>query len=807
MAGTISPSLFVDRDSGTFDINVDYTIPGYIDPETGESFFETSWAASYYDPVVGNSFTVTGNGGEFGFAQVNIGFPPGELVGDAEFTFSAINNFTNQGTSLTYHILNAGLAHDDKSLIGGAGPDIILGGAGKDLLRGEGGNDYLDGGGGDDRIEGGAGADYLAGGGGIDRMTGGADDDIYEVDAAGDKIFELEGGGVDEVRATVSYVLSANVERLHLFGSGLLNGTGNDGANLITGNNDANDLRGNGGDDQLYGYLGDDRLFGGEGSDLLDGGTGGDRMEGGTGDDHYVIDDLADRIVERVNEGQDEARVLIATYTLGTGVEDLTNIGEAALFRGFGNAQANILNGGAWIDELSGLDGADTLRGFGGDDILAGGLGADVLDGGTGIDTTSYARATSAVRVNLERPQVNSGEAAGDTYLSIENVVGSAFADTLNGDGGANRLEGGAGDDTLFGADGDDWLVGGAGADQLNGGAGQNGVSYAGSRLEVTVNLGTLTATGGDATGDTLRNFVNAEGGSGRDTLFGDNRGNLLIGGAGRDMLDGGGGNDTLRGGAGPDQLSGGTGTDVIDYAGSATGVTVNLATGTASGGDAQGDTFSGIEGVTGSGEADTLTGDGSANALSGGGGADTIFGGEGNDTVIGGAGADMMDGGGGIDTLSYAGSTDNVQVFLEGGWAYGGDGSGDRFTGFENLRGGEVSDGLYGDAGNNRIEGGGGGDYIRGGGGTDRLIGGEGDDAFYFGPESQIDRVLDFSAGGTEDRINFDPELGFATFQQVMTVAAQSGSDTIFTFGPNHYLVLENVTLGNLTASDFLFQ
>jgi Ca2+-binding RTX toxin-like protein len=789
MASSIGHAIFVDRASGAFDINVDYTISGYFDPETGEAFSETSYGFSYYDPALGTAFSGGGYGGESNSVVVNIGYPSGEAVANADFTFSAINNFTNEGTSLGLHIVNAGLGYQDKVLIGTAGTDIVLGGSGNDLLRGE------------------AGADYLDGGAGIDRMIGGSGDDLYQVDASGDKAIELEDGGEDIVVSAVSYVLGANVEQLILNGFGALNGIGNDGANLIYGNQDVNDLRGAGGDDQLYGYDGDDRLYGGGGDDLLDGGSGGDRMEGGIGDDHFVIDNAADRIVERPGEGRDEARVLIATYTLGAGVEDLTNIGEAASFKGLGNSLANLLTGNAWADELWGLEGADTLNGGGGDDLLLGGLGADVLNGGSGIDTASYSRATTAVRVNLERPQVNGGEASGDTYVSVENVIGSAFADTLNGDALANRIDGGAGDDILFGGDGDDWLVGGAGADQLNGGAGLNGVSYAGSKLEVTVNLGTLTATGGDATGDTLRNFINAEGGSGRDTLIGDNRGNLLIGGGGRDMLDGGTGNDTLRGGAGPDQLFGGAGTDIIDYAGSSAAVTVSLATNTATGGDAQGDTFSGIEGVTGSALADRLSGDSGADAITGGAGDDTILAGDGNDTVIGGAGADITEGGIGLDTLSYAGSTDNVQVFLEGGWAFGGDGSGDRFSGFENLRGGEVSDGLYGDSGNNRIEGGAGGDYIRGGGGTDKLIGGTGDDAFYFGPESQIDRVLDFTAGGAEDRINFDPELGYSSFQHVMSVARQSGSDTVFTFGPDHYLVLENVTLGSLTVDDFLFQ
>src|SRR3546814_17659561 len=65
----------------------------------------------------------------------------------------------------------------------------------------------------------------------------------------------------------------------------------------------------------------------------------------------------------------------------------------------------------------------------------------------------------------------------------------------------------------------------------------------------------------------------------------------------------------------------GGSGTDTASYAGSANGVTVDLTTGTGLGGDAQGDTLSGIENLTGSNYDDTLTGDGGTNSLTGGNG------------------------------------------------------------------------------------------------------------------------------------------------------------------------------------------
>ncbi|WP_027512847.1 M10 family metallopeptidase C-terminal domain-containing protein, partial [Rhizobium sullae] len=114
-----------------------------------------------------------------------------------------------------------------------------------------------------------------------------------------------------------------------------------------------------------------------------------------------------------------------------------------------GNEMANTLRGNA---------GNDSLDGSAGNDWLIGGAGADQLVGGSGVDTAGYATATAGVKVSLLNSSVNTGDAAGDSYSSIENLAGSTFADTLYGDADANRIDGSAGND---------WLIGGAGADQL----------------------------------------------------------------------------------------------------------------------------------------------------------------------------------------------------------------------------------------------------------------------------------------------------------------------------------------------------
>ena len=97
-------------------------------------------------------------------------------------------------------------------------------------------------------------------------------------------------------------------------------------------------------------------------------------------------------------------------------------------------------------------------------------------------------------------------------------------------------------------------------------------------------------------------------------------------------------------GGAGADVLIGGVGSDTADYSASSGAVNVDLSDAvTESGGDAAGDSLSGIENVIGSSQADVITGDDSANNLTGGDGADTITGGYGSDYIDGGAGNDSI--------------------------------------------------------------------------------------------------------------------------------------------------------------------
>ena len=115
---------------------------------------------------------------------------------------------------------------------------------------------------------------------------------------------------------------------------------------------------------------------------------------------------------------------------------------------------------GTIVDELlTGGLGDDTLVGGGGNDTLMGGFGSDLLNGNGGSDTASYANAVAGVTVSLFVSSANTGDAAGDRYISIENIIGSEFDDTLIGDGADNIMTGGRGNDRLSGGGGADTFV------------------------------------------------------------------------------------------------------------------------------------------------------------------------------------------------------------------------------------------------------------------------------------------------------------------------------------------------------------
>ncbi len=114
---------------------------------------------------------------------------------------------------------------------------------------------------------------------------------------------------------------------------------------------------------------------------------------------------------------------------------------------------------------------------------MSGGAGADRLIGGNGFDYADYWHATERVVVNLTNAAVNRGEAAGDTYLSIEGVWATDFNDDVTGTDEGNALLTFSGDDWVYGLGGDDTIMAGEGNDRLEGGKG-NDLMFGGGGAE-----------------------------------------------------------------------------------------------------------------------------------------------------------------------------------------------------------------------------------------------------------------------------------------------------------------------------------
>lgn len=321
----------------------------------------------------------------------------------------------------------------------------------------------------------------------------------------------------------------------------------------------ADTIRGSVGGDRLYGYAGDDLIYGNGGNDVIRGGLGADIMVGGSGNTTYYVDNAFDGVVEFIGGGTDIVHSEI-NYTLGLAVDHLFLSGSA--ISGTGNDLANEITGNDGDNVLDGRDGNDQLYGGGGNDRLIGRNGADYLEGAGGLDTADYSASASGLTVNITLPSQNTGEAKGDRYLSIENVIGTKYNDTVAGDGSANFIQGGSGHDILYGEGGNDTLngdggndiiFGGNGADKFNGGAGIDTAMYSSASARITVSLANPSINTGDAAGDSFDLIENVTGSRFGDYVFGDNKTNVLDGGAGNDILKSYNGNDTLIGNTGDD--------------------------------------------------------------------------------------------------------------------------------------------------------------------------------------------------------------------------------------------------------------
>ena len=301
-------------------------------------------------------------------------------------------------------------------------------------------------------------------------------------------------------------------------------------------------LVGNKRDNKITGTAGDDTIYGEDGDDTLNGGLGLDALFGGEGDD-------------TLNAGTD----LRGVFAYGEGGDDIIN----------GNLGDDNLIGGVGNDRIRGADGKDFLSAGAGDDWLMPGAGLNMVDGGDGNDTVDYSDSAAGVEVDLSflgDRAAGSGGYQGDLIGSVENVVGSRFADTLIGDAGNNRIEGGDGGDLLDGGGAADTLIGDRGDDTYV-------IDHPRDRIVELANRGidSVQIVGGSSytLGANLENlaYTGDYAGIARFSADGNHLANTLTGGIGIDIISGKAGSDRLLGLGGDDRLTGGSDNDTFVFA------------------------------------------------------------------------------------------------------------------------------------------------------------------------------------------------------------------------------------------------
>jgi Ca2+-binding RTX toxin-like protein len=283
-------------------------------------------------------------------------------------------------------------------------PGTPLTGTGSaETLTGASADDELRGLGGDDTLSGLGGHDILDGGAGNDTMTGGAGNDTYVIDAAGDVITELSGGGTDTVVASLDHTLAATFENLTLSGAAAF-GVGNASANLLVGN------------------AGTDTLIGHAGHDVLDGGAGADFLFGGAGNDTYLVDSGLDTVDEGILQpslGFGGTDTIVSTANFFWDVYSVGEIIRLAADAADPTGAGSTLVGGVFNNTLIGNARTNVLFGRGGSDTYDAGDGVDFMSLSTlGVpDATGYT--ANGINTVLVRPR-ESGPNSWDIVFEFE---------------------------------------------------------------------------------------------------------------------------------------------------------------------------------------------------------------------------------------------------------------------------------------------------------------------------------------------------------------------------------------------------
>ena len=428
---------------------------------------------------------------------------------------------------------------------------------------------------------------------------------------------------------------------------------------------------------------------------------GFDNLVGGSGDDSFVFSKGAK--LSGLVDGRGGTNTLsLSTFTTPVSI-NLSNSRATGLGRGFKSIQS-FVGGSSATNKILGpntssvfdVTGANSGNvnglGFMGFGNLVGGAGDDSfvfsdgskltggISGGGGTNALDLLAYETPVSVNFTAGR---STGLGGIFASIQSFVGGTSArNVLKGPNtssgfnitGANTGNVGGVEFSGFGN-----LVGGNGNDSfafsdratlsgsINGGAGINTLDMSSYTTAISVNMISSRVSHLGGSFSSIQSFIG--GSSPANTIQGSNTGSVFnVTGANSGNVAGlyfsGFGN--LSGGSGDDvfvfsdgasltgSIKGGGGTNWLDDSAYTTAVTVNLATGKATG---IGGKISKVENVRGGTGDDTLIGDSRGNILIGGAGRNTITGGKGASLLIGGTGASSVKGGSGGD-LIIGGST-----------------------------------------------------------------------------------------------------------------------------------------------------
>jgi Ca2+-binding RTX toxin-like protein len=718
-----------------------------ISGNAGDNILDGMGGADTLDGGAGNDSYVVDNVGDVVIEQGTSTSEIDTVYAYVDYTLSAnVENLTLIGANVngTGNTLN-------NTLKGSAGNNVLDGGAGADFMAGDTGNDTyivdnvgdvvsetstlvgeidtvrasvnwtlganlenltftgsanLNGSGNtlNNVLTGNDGNNILDGDLGIDTMIGGKGNDAYALDQSAELTLLQENANEGTDTLYLAYNATAqdsvvnlsagnlqNVENVVLVGTGAFTVIGNTLDNALTGNASNNTLQG------------------GAGNDILDGGAGADSLQGGTGNDIYIVDNIADAVVEGANEGTDLVKTTVS-YTLSDNVENLTLTGNASL-NGYGNSQNNVLTGNASDNILDGMAGADTLDGGAGNDAyVVDNVGDVVIEQGTSaseIDTVysyiDYTLGTNVENLTLIGANVNG--------------TGNSLNNTLKGSAGNNILDGGAGADFMAGDTGNDtYIVDNVGdvVSETSTLAGEIDTVRSSVNFTLGANLENLTLTGSadlNGSGNTLNNV-----------LTGNDGNNILDGGLGIDTMIGGKGNDAYALDQSAEltllQENANEGTDTLYLTFNANqGSVVNLDLSNLQ--NVENLLLLGTGAFTAYGNSldNTITGNASDNILDGKAGADTLIGGAGNDAYVVDNAGDVI-----VEQGTSTSEIDTVYSYID--YTLGANVENLTLIGANlNGTGNSLNNVLKGSVGNNILDGGAGADFMAGDIGNDTYI------------------------------------------------------------------------------------